>query len=89
MTQALIVQMASELLWLVLVLSLPVVVAASIVGLLVGLVQALTQIQDQTVSFVIKLVAACLTLALTYRWMGAALMRFTEQTFDLAARMGG
>ncbi|VVE56007.1 type III secretion system export apparatus subunit SctS [Pandoraea sputorum] len=89
MAQAQIVHLASELLWLVLVLSLPVVVAASVIGVLVGLVQALTQIQDQTVSFVLKLVAACLTLALTYRWMGAALMSYTEQTFDLMSRMGG
>lgn len=88
MAEAHIAHLASELLWLVLMLSLPVVLVASVVGVLVGLVQALTQIQDQTVSFVIKLVAACITLAATYRWMGAALLRYTEHTFELIGHMG-
>ncbi|AOZ52138.1 MULTISPECIES: type III secretion system export apparatus subunit SctS [Chromobacteriaceae] len=88
MGQAQIVQLASELLWLVLILSLPVVVVASVVGVLVGLVQALTQVQDQTVSFLIKLVAACITLALTHHWMGQALLRYAERSFDLISRMG-
>ncbi|WP_199153197.1 type III secretion system export apparatus subunit SctS [Chromobacterium sp. ASV23] len=88
MGQAEIVQLASELLWLVLMLSLPVVLVASVVGVLVGLVQALTQIQDQTVSFVIKLVAACVTLALTYHWMGEALLTYAIRSFDLISRMG-
>lgn len=88
MGQAQIVQLASELLWLVLMLSLPVVLVASVVGVLVSLVQALTQVQDQTVAFLIKLVAACITLALTYHWMGEALLRYTERSFDLIVRMG-
>ncbi|VWD64974.1 aldolase [Burkholderia lata] len=88
MGQAQIVQLASELLWLVLILSLPIVVVASVVGLLVSLMQTLTQVQDQTVSFLVKLVAACLTLALTYHWMGEALERYTERCFDLIVNLG-
>lgn len=88
MGQAQIVQLASELLWLVLMLSLPVVLVASVVGVLVSLVQALTQVQDQTVAFLVKLVTACITLALTYHWMGEVLLRYTERSFDLIVRMG-
>lgn len=88
MGQAQIIQLASELLWLVLMLSLPVVLVASVVGVLVSLVQALTQIQDQTVAFLVKLVAACITLALAYHWMGDALLRYTGRSFDLIVSMG-
>lgn len=88
MGQALIVHLASELLWLVLALSLPVVLVASLVGLLVSLVQALTQVQDQTVAFLVKLVAASITLAATYHWMGDQLLAYTGKSFDLIVQMG-
>ncbi|MFM0515325.1 type III secretion system export apparatus subunit SctS [Paraburkholderia sp. RL17-373-BIF-A] len=83
-----IVQLTSELLWLVLILSLPTVLVASVVGILISLVQALTQVQDQTVPFLVKLVATCLTLAMSYRWTGDALFIYTERCFDLIAQMG-
>lgn len=88
MDEAKIVQLASELLWLVFMLSLPVVVVASVVGVLVSLVQALTQVQDQTVAFLIKMIAACVTLAVSYHWMGVALLRYAESSFDLISGMG-
>ncbi|MFB2875237.1 type III secretion system export apparatus subunit SctS [Aeromonas jandaei] len=88
MGEAQIVQLAGELLWLVLLLSLPVVLVASLVGILVGLVQALTQIQDQTVAFVIKLVCVCITLAATHHWMGEALFAYATRTMDLIGQMG-
>ncbi|WP_016606172.1 type III secretion system export apparatus subunit SctS, partial [Yersinia pestis] len=71
----------TELLWLVLLLSLPVVVVASTVGLVISLVQALTQIQDQTLQFLIKLLAVSATLLMTYHWMGATLLNYTQQSF--------
>ena len=52
MSEAVITQLAAQMMWLVL-LSLPVVVA-SVVGILVRLVQALTQVQDQTIQFLIN-----------------------------------
>ena len=88
MSQAMIAHLASELLWLVLILSMPVVLVAAVVGILISLVQALTQIQDQTVPFLLKLVAACITLAITYHWMGATLMRYADRSFSLISSMG-
>ncbi len=60
-----------QALLLVLILSLPPIVVASVVGILFSLIQALTQIQEHTLSFGAKLVAVGLTLYLTARWMGA------------------
>ena len=88
MDQAYIIHLASELLWLVLILSLPAVVVASVVGVAVGLVQALTQVQDQTVSFLIKLLATCITLAATIHWIGGELINYATRSFDLISQMG-
>jgi len=88
MSNEIIAQLASNLLWLVLILSLPVVVVASVVGVLVSLVQALTQVQDQTIQFLLKLVAVCVTLVMTYHWMGATLIGYTNMVFEQISVMG-
>ena len=67
---------------LILLLSMPTIVAASVVGVLFSLFQALTQIQEQTLSFAVKLVAVGLTLALTARWMGIEIYNYTAMLFD-------
>ncbi|MEE4379295.1 MAG: type III secretion system export apparatus subunit SctS [Candidatus Competibacteraceae bacterium] len=74
---------ASQALVLVLQLSLPVIIAATLVGLLVGLFQALTQIQEQTLPFGFKLVAVVITLLVTARWFGIELQTFTINMFNL------
>ena len=75
---AYIEQVVREGLYLVLLVSLPVVMASLVVGLLVSLLQATTQIQDHTLTFVPKLVAVLATLAATGPWIGAQLARFTH-----------
>jgi type III secretion protein S len=70
---------------LVLLLSLPTIVVATVVGLLVALFQALTQIQEQTLSFGIKLAAVIVTLTLTARWLGIEMQNFTLQAFNSIA----
>ncbi len=71
-----------QALLLVLILSLPPIVVASVIGILFSLVQALTQIQEQTLSFGVKLVAVGLTLYLTARWMGGEIFNYTVMLFD-------
>ncbi|MCE0917200.1 MULTISPECIES: type III secretion system export apparatus subunit SctS [unclassified Pseudomonas] len=73
-----VLHFASQSLWLVLVLSLPTVLMAALVGTLVSLVQALTQVQEQTLGFVAKLVAVVVTLFVTADWMGSELYRYTD-----------
>ena len=71
---------------LVVVLSAPPLIVAVIVGVLTSLVQALIQVQDQTLPFGIKLVAVGITLALTGRWIGVELIQFINLAFDMIAR---
>jgi len=71
---------------LVVVLSAPPLIVAVVVGVLTSLVQALMQIQDQTLPFGIKLVAVGVTLAMTGRWIGVELIQLINLTFDMIGR---
>lgn len=72
----------SQALYLTLWLSLPTILVASIVGTLFSLLQALTQIQEQTLSFAVKLIAVGVVLALTSRWMGVEMYHYTMAIFE-------
>lgn len=89
MSERVIIQLAVEVLWLVLLLSLPTVIVASVVGVVVSLLQTLTQIQDQTLQFLIKLIAVSITLVVTYHWTGDNLFNYTILVFDQIDKMGG
>ncbi len=82
-----LIHYASQAMLLVLYLSLPVIVAATLVGLLVGLFQALTQIQEQTLPFGIKLVAVILTLLFTAHWMGNEILDYADMLLDAIPRL--
>jgi len=65
-------------------LSAPVLIAGMAVGLLIGLLQALTQIQEQTISFVPKIVAMVLVLSFTLPWLINEMVRYSQ---DLIANI--
>lgn len=71
---------------LVVVLSAPPLIVAVVVGVLTSLVQALMQVQDQTLPFGIKLIAVGVTLILTGRWIGVELIQLTNLTFEMIGR---
>ncbi|MGG2142949.1 MULTISPECIES: EscS/YscS/HrcS family type III secretion system export apparatus protein [Symbiopectobacterium] len=79
MNEATLTHLMTQLLWIVLLTSLPIIVVACVVGVLVSLLQALTQIQDQTLQFMIKLLAVALMLMATYHWLGGILLGYTRQ----------
>jgi len=88
MDQADLLSILGKALYLVLWLSLPPIIVASVVGTLFSLFQALTQIQEQTLSFAIKLIAVMATLALTARWIGGELYNYTLLVLDAIPMLG-
>jgi len=76
-------RIANEGLWLILILSLLPLLASLIVGLVVSLFQALTQIQEQTLTFVPKIIATILVIMITAGWMMDNLREFATRTFDM------
>jgi flagellar biosynthesis protein FliQ len=74
----LVLRAIREGLLLVLILSAPPLAASLLLGLVIGVFQAATQIQDQTVSFVPKLVVVVIVLIALGPVLGAQLLRFTQ-----------
>lgn len=66
---------------LVLMLSLPTVLTVGLVGLTIAFLQAVTQIQDSSISFGIKLVIGTVVLAITSSWLGGELYTFVDGLF--------
>jgi type III secretion protein S len=75
------VNLTNDALWLVLILSAPPIIVASVAGLLVAIVQAATQIQEQTLQYTAKFFAIVLTLFVTASLIGASLYRFSDRIF--------
>ena len=76
--ESFVISITQKSLYLVLILSAPIVGVALVVGLLISLVQATTQIQEQTLTFVPKLAAVVLSLVFLGSWMLMEMVRFTE-----------
>lgn len=79
MESAFAIDLGREALLTTLVISAPVLLVGAVVGLLIGLVQALTQIQDQTVAFVPKLVATVAILAICLPWLIQKMLEYSEE----------
>lgn len=86
MFQSQVVQLAYQGLLLILILSAPPILISLFFGILVAIFQAATQIQEQTLSFTIKLVAVTLTLMLLGGWLGAQIMSFSLNIFTNFAK---
>jgi flagellar biosynthetic protein FliQ len=71
----------------ILILSAPVLLVAMVVGLVVSIFQATTSIQEQTLTFVPKIAAIMLVLALLGSWMFGSLAQYTRDLFDLIPQM--
>jgi len=69
--------------------SAPILLTALLVGFAISLFQAATQIQEQTLSFVPKIIAVAIALVLTGNWVLSELVSFTESLFaSLPALLG-
>lgn len=80
--EAYIISITKQALYLTLILTAPPVTAAMLVGLAVSLVQATTQVQEQTLTFVPKLVAVIVALALVGPWTMIQLVSFAQSLFE-------
>ena len=76
-----IIRMPIDALWLVLLLSAPPIVAAAAGGLLVALVQAATQLQEQTLQYTLKFFAIVATIFLTASLLAGSLYQYGNTIF--------
>jgi len=76
-----IFQLTYQALLLILILSGPPILISTILGLFVAVFQAATQIQEQTLSFMVKLLAVILTLLILGGWLSAQILQFANNIF--------
>ncbi len=79
MTPTDVVDVAREAIWVLLAVASPVMLVALGVGLIVALVQALTQVQEMTLAFVPKILAIFLSLILFFPFMITSMIDLMEQ----------
>jgi flagellar biosynthetic protein FliQ len=82
-------KLCNEALLLILILSGPALLASLVVGLLVSIFQATTQVQEQTLTFVPKIVVTFLTIMLLGSWLLSQLVVFTQRIYQLIPRVIG
>jgi len=83
-----VLDVARQGIWVMLIISLPMMVAGLVVGLIVALFQALTQIQEQTLVFVPKIVAVFLVLLISLPFIGATMGAYMNKIVDLIVASG-
>jgi flagellar biosynthetic protein FliQ len=81
MNEADAIEILQKAIWTIMIGAGPSVAVGMVVGLTVALFQALTQIQEASLTFVPKIVAVFLVTTLTASFMGGQIYTFTEQTY--------
>ncbi len=82
MGQDVVISLATQALQLALLVSLPILLVALTVGLVVSIFQAMTQIQEQTLSFIPKILAAAAVMVVGGPWMLDQLITYTRELWQ-------
>jgi type III secretion protein S len=82
MTPSVALEQLTQAMLLVMWLSMPPIVVASVVGIAISLFQALTQVQEQTLSFAIKLIAVSITIGASAGFLGSEILVYTLKLFN-------
>ncbi len=88
MTPELVVQLGRDALFTLLRCALPMLLAGMVVGLLISIIQAATQVNEMTMTFVPKIIAVLATGVIFLPWIIGNLVRFTNEIFTRVAAIG-
>ncbi len=84
-----ITEMGGQALMLAAKLAAPILLTALAVGLIIGMLQTATQLQEATLTFVPKFIAVGAVLLISGNWMLSSAVTFTHQLFDMLPRLLG
>ena len=82
MTPETVITIGQQALWVTMLIAAPMLGSALAVGLLVGMIQAATQINEMTLSFIPKLLVLVLALVVSGPWMLQVIVNYTKQLMD-------
>ena len=77
------VDITREALIVMLVISAPILLAGLFIGLVISLLQAVTQIQEQSLAFIPKILVMFIVAAVTLPWVGGHMLEFAREIFTL------
>jgi flagellar biosynthetic protein FliQ len=83
MTGAEVLDVARDGIWVLIAISAPMMIVGLLVGVVIALFQALTQIQEMTLVFVPKILAIFVTMLLTLPFMGSMMQNFMTRIADM------
>ncbi|MBE7731660.1 flagellar biosynthesis protein FliQ [Devosia faecipullorum] len=83
MTGAEVLDIATQGIWTLLIVSLPMMLVGLIVGVVIALFQALTQIQEMTLVFVPKIIAIFITMLIALPFLGATMAAYMDRVVDM------
>lgn len=87
MNDAAVMEVARQGIFVALAISLPILAVALFTGLVVSVFQAVTQIQEMTLSYLPKIIGAGVVVAVMGSWMLQTLVRFMHLCFEMATRV--
>jgi len=88
MTSQSVLSLVQEAMWITFLVSAPLLLVTLVVGLVIAVLQAATQINEMTLSFIPKLVAMFATLVVAGPWMLAILADYTQRLFERIPQLG-
>lgn len=88
MNQGDIVALMTDAVYTALIVAAPMLVGGLLVGLIVSIFQATTQINEQTLSFVPKLIVILVVLVVCFGWMMTTLSDFTGRVYTFISSLG-
>lgn len=80
--QEFVIRLAEKAVYTILIVAAPALLIGLVVGLLVSIFQATTQIQEQTLAFIPKIVAILISLVFLGKWMLTYMLDFTNKVFE-------
>lgn len=83
MSGADVLDIASDGIWTLIIVASPMMIVGLVVGVIIALFQALTQIQEQTLVFVPKIIAIFVTMLLTLPFLGATMGSYMNRVVDM------
>ena len=82
MTPETVTTIGQQALWVTMLIAAPMLVSALAVGLLIGMIQAATQINEMTLSFIPKLLVLVISIVVAGPWMLRVIMNYTQQLME-------
>lgn len=89
MNEVAVLEVGSQALWVILKVSAPIMIVGLVVGLIISLFQALTSIQEMTLTFVPKIIVIFISIVIFLPFMMTTMLEFTRELFDRMVSLSG